>query len=640
MGNPLLPKQKHESILKTIKKISSPEFWSALEIKTSRLFSNLYHVVTLRAPSTYKPSQQVRRGARLAVKLSVVALVGTLAAFLPPTLAGRQAGHGPVSQSIAIASTWGDSNIDIWWPTDSAKVTGVQPFKAVVNNRAIDQYRMVWQVDGGQQNQMATSMQDWPHKETNVDLTGWNWKGSGPYTLSFTAFDNSGSQIGQKFEVIYITSGQSAPVVSTPAPVKAIAPAPIQAATLSQQKLDVWWPTNNVSVSGTLPVKAMLENTAVTDYTMTFRVGSGPEQDMGTNYSDYPHKETSANTSQWGSGSVTLNFTAKNVAGQVIGTSSVTVNVQTPAGQPAATAATQPAAVPVSGNPFSGAKLFVDPNSDAKKQADAWRSSQPQNASFMDKIANQPTTFWMGNWNSDITGDTRRNVQAAQSQGAMPVFVAYNIPQRDCGGYSAGGSGSPDAYKQWIRSMAAGIGSAKSAVIIEPDAIALIDCLSGSDQQTRYSLIRDAVSVFKSLGNTAVYIDAAHPGWLSVGDMVSRLKNAGIDQADGFSLDISNFYTTQDNVNYGTSISNQVGGKHFVVDTGRNGNGPTPDYQWCNPSGRALGQRPTTATGNALVDAYLWVKGPGGSDGNCNGGPNAGVFWPDYALGLAQRASW
>jgi endoglucanase len=38
------------------------------------------------------------------------------------------------------------------------------------------------------------------------------------------------------------------------------------------------------------------------------------------------------------------------------------------------------------------------------------------------------------------------------------------------------------------------------------------------------------------------------------------------------------------------------------------------------------------------VDAYLWVKRPGESDGACgNGAPKVGVWWPDYALDLATN---
>ncbi len=50
----------------------------------------------------------------------------------------------------------------------------------------------------------------------------------------------------------------------------------------------------------------------------------------------------------------------------------------------------------------------------------------------------------------------------------------------------------------------------------------------------------------------------------------------------------------------------------------------TPRKHWCNPPGRALGEAPTTKTADALVDAYLWVKRPGESDGECKGGPEGG----------------
>jgi endoglucanase len=111
----------------------------------------------------------------------------------------------------------------------------------------------------------------------------------------------------------------------------------------------------------------------------------------------------------------------------------------------------------------------------------------------------------------------------------------------------------------------------------------------------------------------------------------------GIENADGFALNVSNFETTQDNMEYGTKISQLLGGKHFVIDTSRNGLGS--NGEWCNPPGRATGEKPTLSTGHPLVDAFLWVKVPGESDGTCRGGPRAGEWWPDYALGLIERAS-
>jgi endoglucanase len=188
--------------------------------------------------------------------------------------------------------------------------------------------------------------------------------------------------------------------------------------------------------------------------------------------------------------------------------------------------------------------------------------------------------------------------------------------------------------------MAQGIGGRPAIVILEPDALAGITCLSSGDQAMRMSLLSSAVATFKGQAGTKVYLDAGNPSWISASDMASRLTQAGIAKADGFSLNVSNFISTAANVSYGRQLSAMVGGKHFVIDTSRNGLGPTSDGQWCNPSGRALGDRPTLNTGVNGVDGYLWIKYPGESDGTCNGGPTAGQWWADYALGLAQRAAF
>src|SRR6185312_921992 len=109
-----------------------------------------------------------------------------------------------------------------------------------------------------------------------------------------------------------------------------------------------------------------------------------------------------------------------------------------------------------------------------------------------------------------------------------------------------------------------------------------------------------------------------------------------VASARGFSLNVSSFDTTADETTYGHAIAAQLGsGAHFVIDTSRNGRGPAAGGAWCNPPGRGLGTAPSGETGDALVDAYLWVKQPGASDGSCEGGPPAGQWWPMYALALA-----
>jgi endoglucanase len=288
-------------------------------------------------------------------------------------------------------------------------------------------------------------------------------------------------------------------------------------------------------------------------------------------------------------------------------------------------------------NPFSGKRLYVDPNSAAKRQADTWRRSRPVDAALIERIANQPVARWLGGWVSDIRREVNQAVSTMTGSGSLPVFVAYNIPYRDCGSYSAGGSATANAYRKWTRDFAAGVGGRNAIVILEPDALAGMDCLGAAGRQERVTLIREAVQTLRA-ARAAVYIDAGHANWHAPEEMARRLKLAGIDRANGFALNVSNFAPTQNNIAYGEKLSRLVGGKHFIIDTSRNGL-PTSSKEWCNPRGRALGISPTTNTGHPLVDAFLWVKAPGESDGTCGGGPQAGTWWSTYALELSRMAS-
>lgn len=303
--------------------------------------------------------------------------------------------------------------------------------------------------------------------------------------------------------------------------------------------------------------------------------------------------------------------------------------------EPQPVAPSQPA--PPSVNPFAGARFYLDTYSSAQQQINAWAGSRPSDADQLQKLTARPRAKWFGDWVSDIFAAVSGVMSAADKQQAVPVLVAYGIPLRDCGGYSAGGQASADAYRSWISRFAAAISGRKAAVVLEPDALAGLDCLSAPLQQQRIDLLRYAVQTLKAQPNVAVYVDAGHARWQSASEMSRRLKLVGVDLTDGFALNVSNFISTAASTSYGSDISALVGGKHFIIDTSRNGLGATPDYQWCNPPGRALGAAPTWMTGSSLVDAYVWIKVPGESDGECNGGPVPGTWWADYALGLAQR---
>ena len=301
---------------------------------------------------------------------------------------------------------------------------------------------------------------------------------------------------------------------------------------------------------------------------------------------------------------------------------------------------TEPTKPPkATGNPLTGVKLWVDPNSNSMLRANTIRAKEPDKAAILDKIAKQPQALWLGEWNSNIYRTVQYNIEHAKEDGAVAAFIAYNLPHRDCGQESAGGLKGGDDYKRWIRRIAAAIGDDAVIMILEPDALGLLkkdNCLSQAQQDERLALIKDAVWTLRKNPKAIVYIDSGHAHWDPAPVFAERLKQAGIEDANGFSLNVSNFVSTDENIAFGKKLSALVGGAHFVIDTSRNGAGSTPDNQWCNPPGRKIGKPPTTDTGDPLIDGFLWLKRAGESDGECNGGPKAGVFWMEKALELAQ----
>jgi endoglucanase len=359
-------------------------------------------------------------------------------------------------------------------------------------------------------------------------------------------------------------------------------------------------------------------------------------------------------------------------------------------------------------------RFYVERETNAGRQAEIWAAEgRTQDAASMRALSRISQAVW---FTSGTPAEVRRavhaTVDAAQRQHAVPVLVAYYVPGRDCSQYSAGGAPSEQAYLEWIDAFARGIGHHRAVVILEPDGLALLSsepwCGEGGGGFTgtpedfgrvdeRFREINGALDRLARNRRTAVYVDAGHSAWQPLNDynagygepqdqlgMASRLLRGGIDKAQGFFLNVSNFRSTADLVDYGTRLSKCIAFRqatgasacsdadiasvpedpdaltHFVLDTSRNGQGPWippaglyPDPQdWCNPPERGLGARPTTRTGNELVDAFLWVKRPGESDGQCTRGtagpedpvygavdPPAGQWWAEYALGLAQRAN-
>ncbi|MFI8346679.1 glycoside hydrolase family 6 protein [Streptomyces sp. NPDC085596] len=294
---------------------------------------------------------------------------------------------------------------------------------------------------------------------------------------------------------------------------------------------------------------------------------------------------------------------------------------------------------PITQRPTAADPYWVNPDGNAARQVAAYeKAGKKTEAARIRRIAEQPVGEWIGPENPE--GEARGYTEAAAKSGRTALLVLYNIPHRDCGQYSQGGAADGAAYRAWIDGVARGIGDRAATVVLEPDALLhLVDgCTPEEFHEERYDLLKGAVTTLTSLKNTRVYLDAGNAGWGHPDQIFAPLKSAGVEDADGFAVNVSNFYSTTDSIAYGKRLAAKVGDKHFVIDTSRNGNGPytegAPEERWCNPPGRALGEPPTTKTADPMVDAYLWVKRPGESDGECKGGPKAGAWWPEYALDL------
>jgi endoglucanase len=358
-----------------------------------------------------------------------------------------------------------------------------------------------------------------------------------------------------------------------------------------------------------------------------------------------------------------------------------------------------------------------------------------------------PRAVWFTSGTPDeVRRSVRQTMDQASLEGRVPVLVAYDIPFRDCAGYSAGGATDGASYAAWIAGFAQGIGRRRAVVILEPDSLGIIPynttifgaadwCMPtvtdatgatvpapGASADERYAELQGAIATLASSApNASTYIDGTHSAWLGVSEAAYRIHKAGFDPTSGaqlvkgFFVNVSNYQPTDQSTQFGTWVSecleaatagaswaighfdycpsqydpatnyttvnytpafeatvtaglvNMLGGAvpttPFVIDTSRNGRGPldTDPYavapynqpasviatlqsgNWCNPPGAGAGLRPNASTGVALLDAYLWIKTPGESDGSCaiTGGARAWDFTaydPWNVTGDAQNA--
>jgi endoglucanase len=287
----------------------------------------------------------------------------------------------------------------------------------------------------------------------------------------------------------------------------------------------------------------------------------------------------------------------------------------------------------------SDAKPAKDPRRTQGLFVDNLMPAANQDQVYADAIARKAQALWIipeAYPTAQVTGVVRAYTSRAKKANKTPILSVYGIPDRDCGMYSSGGLPGAAEYRQWVKQVSRGLKGQKALVVLEPDAIPFYGDSRCQNASGRLGLLRFASRVMSKAG-AWVYLDAGHSDWRPYDTRAQLLKRAGIQYARGFSTNVSNFRTTADEKRYAGELlsglrSLGVKGKHYVIDTSRNGNPNPVNGDVINPTWARLGAKPRLVFKGAF-DGSLWIKHPGESDGYANGGPSSGQ-WCDL---LADR---
>ena len=211
-----------------------------------------------------------------------------------------------------------------------------------------------------------------------------------------------------------------------------------------------------------------------------------------------------------------------------------------------------------------------------------------------------PQFRWWGQWEQPIVSKLRGTfaLMDQEAPGLVPLIAVFGH-EHGCGPNNTGGGPSADdRYQRWIQGVAKGIGSREAVIAYEPDSLGTIECLAKNRRESRVRLLAYGVKVLSKLPATTVYIDAGASDWQDVPTIARKLRAIGVSRVRGFMLNATHQATTRSSIRYGLSLSRRLGGKHFIIGTSHNGDGPDNRLpyasRWCNPPNAAAGALPTT----------------------------------------------
>jgi endoglucanase len=275
----------------------------------------------------------------------------------------------------------------------------------------------------------------------------------------------------------------------------------------------------------------------------------------------------------------------------------------------------------------------------------AYDAATGRDRALLGRIALRPRTRWFGAWYSDAQiGPTIErylaNVTAGNPDVLAQAAVFRLVPWEHAACSQLPTAAQQASYLTWIANFAAAVGSARMAIILQPD-LPFALCAPGRGRLD-LALVADAARTLSALPHTTVYIDVGAADWPSVGQAVSLLRAAGVASVRGFALNATHYDATGREIDFGARVAQALArdgipNRHFVINTAANGrpftyqqhpgaifdNAPVcrtrasrdcvtlgipPTWQVSLPRW-GLSRRDRTLA-NRYVDAYLWYGRP------------------------------
>lgn len=284
--------------------------------------------------------------------------------------------------------------------------------------------------------------------------------------------------------------------------------------------------------------------------------------------------------------------------------------------------------------------FLVEGNKAIKTVTSMTLEGRQADADTLMRIAGTAQARWVGDWmvNTRVSDIARNLYSAADETDRIPLIALSGDPGAECGIVDAAAAAAE--YRALVEAVVETLPDYEvdAWFILEPGAISSLGNCDG--QGDRIAMLNDAITILADAGAT-VYVDAGSSRGIDAATAADRLAQLDLDRVAGIAIGTGSYDPLDVEVPRGDEILALLKDAGFddlgyVVDTSRNGAGTVVD-ETCNPEGQAIGKAPRLV-GEGNLDAYVWVKRPGESDGTCRVGIEEGQFAPSLAVELASNA--